>query len=107
VDIGAYETQDSCFTIGSKEPNSATVTAMLSQNPASPGNALDIQVFGLEHSKIEWVIRDAYGREISSGNSLLIEKEHFSVVSPEASGIYFIELRAGQQSVWLKFVVQQ
>ena len=107
VDIGAYETQDSCFTIGSKEPNSATVTAMLSQNPASPGSALDIQVFGLEHAKIEWVIRDAYGREISSGNSLLIEKEHFSVVSPEASGIYFIELRAGQQSVWLKFVVQQ
>ncbi len=107
VDIGAYESQDSCFTIGSKEPNTASVSTILSPNPASPGSALDIQFIGLEHPKIEWVIRDAYGKTMSSGNSLLIEKEHFSVLSPAAPGIYFIELRAGQQSVWLKFVVQQ
>ena len=107
VDVGAYETQDSCITISSKEPLSLSATAMLSPNPASPGSHLDIQVSGLEHSPIEWVMRDAYGRFISSGKSLLLESRHFSVASPTSPGIYFIELQSGKSDVWLKFVVQR
>ena len=107
VDIGAYETQDSCITISNKEPLPISATAMLSPNPASPGIPLDIQVFDLEHSPIDWVMRDAYGCVITSGKTLLLERGHFSVTAPSSPGIYFIELQSGGQSVWLKFVVQR
>jgi len=105
VDIGAYETQDSCFTISSIEPQTASVTASISPNPAIPGSPLEIQVFGFEHPKIGWVVRDAYGREVSSEEALLFEKQHFLATSPASPGIYFLELRSDRQSVWLKFVV--
>ena len=106
VDIGAYETQDSCFTISSMEPPKTSFAAVLSPNPVSSGSLLDVQAFGFENAKIEWIVRDAYGRSVSNGNALLFEKQHFSLTSSEAPGIYFLELRSGQQSVWLKFVVQ-
>ena len=106
VDIGAYETQDSCFTISSMEPPKTSFAAVLSPNPVSSGSLLDVQAFGFENAKIEWIVRDAYGRSVSNGNALLFEKQHFSLASSEAPGIYFLELRSGKQSVWLKFIVQ-
>jgi len=106
VDIGAYETQDSCFISSSYEPLTASVSGIISPNPASPGSLLEVQVFGLKQPKIEWVMRDAYGRAVSSGSTLLVGKAHFSVTSPAYPGIYFLELRSDQQSVWLKFIVQ-
>ncbi|MFN0214909.1 MAG: choice-of-anchor Q domain-containing protein [Saprospiraceae bacterium] len=105
VDIGAYETQDSCFTISSKEPQTASISAILSPNPASPGSPLDIQVFGFKHPKIDWIMRDTYGRALASGSTQLIEKQNFTTVSPTSPGIYFIEMRSGGQTVWVKFVV--
>ncbi len=105
VDIGAYETQDSCFVSSSKEPPTASVTGIISPNPASPGSLLNVEVFDINHPKIEWVMRDAYGRALSTGSALLLGKQHFSVASPASPGMYLLELRSGQQSVWLKFVV--
>jgi len=103
VDIGAYETQDSCFTISSTEPQTTSFTASLSPNPAVPGGLLEVQVTGLEEQKAEWVVRDALGREVSAGRD---ENRRFSVIAPACSGIYFIEIRAGHRVVWLKFIVE-
>ena len=106
VDIGAYETQDSCFTINSKEPNTASVSATLSPNPASPGSPLDIQVYGLEPLKIDWTIWDAYGRALASDTAVLVGVNSLSLEAPRSPGIYFIELNEGLKSVWLKLLVQ-
>ncbi|MDO8368801.1 MAG: choice-of-anchor Q domain-containing protein [Saprospiraceae bacterium] len=107
VDIGAYEAQDPCFTSSSTTPQAGAYRPVLSPNPASPGSPLDIQIFELTHPKIEWIMRDTYGRTLSSGSVLLSEKQHFSTVAPTSPGFYFIEMRSGNQSVWLKFVVDR
>ncbi|MFN0214911.1 MAG: choice-of-anchor Q domain-containing protein [Saprospiraceae bacterium] len=106
VDIGAYETQDSCFTISSEEPFPASISARIVPNPARPGSFLDIHVPGFEQDEIAWVMRDAYGRSVSSGSASLGEKQGFSVVAPGSAGIYLLEMRSKNQAVWLKFVVR-
>ncbi|MFN0214538.1 MAG: choice-of-anchor Q domain-containing protein [Saprospiraceae bacterium] len=105
VDIGAYETQDSCFSISSKEPSQVSISATVVPNPARPGSFLDIQVLGFEQDEIEWVMRDAYGRTVSSGSASLGEKQGFSVVAPISPGTYILDMRSGSQIFNLKFVV--
>ncbi|MDO8367513.1 MAG: choice-of-anchor Q domain-containing protein [Saprospiraceae bacterium] len=102
VDIGAYESQDPCFTSSSTAPPTALISAVLSPNPVSPGGLLDIQVSGIEHLKVEWMLRDAYGRALTSGYG----GGDIQLNAPSTPGVYFFEIREGVRSVWLKLVVQ-
>lgn len=106
VDIGAYETQDSCIIIGSTEPHEASIEATISPNPISPGGTLAVQTIGLENSEVDWRLHDAHGRALSFGTAMLSEGNTLKLDAPDTSGIFFLELRAGARSVWLKMVVQ-
>lgn len=106
VDLGAYETQDSCITIASKEPQSNLLSASLSPNPSLPGSPLAIEVSGVDKAEIAWILRDALGRQISSGKQHDVEKTYFSIDAPASAGIYLVEIRSGSRSIWLKFIVQ-
>lgn len=79
--------------------------ASLSPNPAHPGSALTIQVAGFENPDMHWNLRDAYGRSMAEGKTLLTAQENFSIDAPASSGIYFVEIRSGVQFIWLKFTV--
>jgi hypothetical protein len=105
VDIGAYETQDSCFTSSSQAPYKPMPSASLSPSPAHSGSALTVQVAGFETPDMYWNLRDAYGRSMASGKTLLTAQENFSIDAPASSGIYFVEIRSGIQFIWLKFTV--
>ncbi len=104
VDIGAYESQEPCFTSSSSALPTTSVSATLSPNPASPGSKLKVQVFGLEHSKIEWLIWDSYGRAIAT--AFLINEDGLSLEAPRLPGVYFLEIRAGAASIWWKVLVR-
>jgi hypothetical protein len=105
VDLGPYETQDSCFIVRSKEPIRSGLTAVLAPNPSLPGCQLNIQVSTEKKSSISWVIWDSYGRSIKIGEAKFVDQELFSVVAPEVPGFYFLELCTALHSVWVKFVV--
>lgn len=106
VDIGAYETQDSCIIIGSTEPHEASIVATLSPNPVSLGGTLAVQTIGLENSEVNWRLHDAQGRAVTSGTTLLFEGSTLTLEAPKTPGIFLLELRVGAKSVWLKLVVQ-
>jgi predicted outer membrane repeat protein len=105
VDIGAYETQDSCFTSSSQAPHIKPTSARISPSPGHSGSALTIQVAGFENPDMYWNLRDAYGRSMASGKTLLTAQENFTIDAPASSGIYFVEIRSGVQFIWLKFTV--
>lgn len=106
VDIGAYETQDSCFSSGNSEPLGDNISATLFPNPGIPGGFLTVQTLGFEHPALDWAIRDVNGRLISSDRATLWGKGNFLMESPTFPGIYFLELRSPNHSFWLNFIVQ-
>jgi len=104
VDIGAYETQDSCFTSSSAEPKTATVR--VSPNPGNPGGMLEVLAYGFENQGINWTIHDTHGRVVSFGTNTLSSENTLQIEAPKSRGIFFLEMREGVTSVWLKLVVQ-
>ena len=106
VDLGAYETLDSCLTIDSKEPVGSTVTTVVSPNPVCPGGEMKVQVEGLEHPTVPFRLLDAYGRLRALGTATLSLEHSLSLTAPNVPGIYLLELREGERRVCLKVVVQ-
>jgi hypothetical protein len=105
VDIGAYETQDSCFTIKSMEPTYAIQSALIAPNPAAPGTLLHIQLFDEGPMLRTWNILDAYGRVITSGNSFLSTENLLFLEAPQASGLYFVEIHGEKMRRYMKLIV--
>ena len=106
VDLGAYETQDSCFIISSQEPTKTFENASISPNPTYPGGTLNVQVEGLAQSIFEWRIFDAYGRNLASNRAVLSQKNTLTLEAPKVPSLYFLEIKAGARLACLKFVVQ-
>jgi len=104
--LGAYETQDSCFTVSSQEPAKTFEKPSISPNPTYSGGTLNVQVNGLDQATLEWRILDAYGRNLASGRDVLSQKNTLSLEAPKIPGIYFLEIKEGTQMSCLKFVVQ-
>ena len=106
VDLGAYETQDSCFIIASTEPtHNALLQASLSPNPVQSGDIIRIQTQNLKNKVLEWTLRDIYGRTLDAGRVLLGNESDFTLVAPLTPGIYWVEMQSGLKSIGLKFMV--
>lgn len=105
VDLGAYETQDSCFTISSIEPIKAFENSSISPNPTYSGGILNVQIESLDQSTLEWRILDAYGRNLASSTAVLSQKNTFALEAPKIPSLYFLEIKQGTRLACLKFVV--
>ena len=106
VDLGAYESQDSCIIISSVEPSNLGLVAVLSPNPAQPGQQMKVSISNSEQNKIQWKLWNARQRNIASGTSSFSGDKFLHIAAPNDSGLYFLELHIGLLATWLKLVVQ-
>jgi len=107
VDMGAYETQDSCMTSATQEAIAVYFKARLSPNPVPTNSNYHLQVTGSGFSMLRWELWDSYGRQIAHDQQVLVDEALLSLPSPASPGIYFLQVQSGSQAIWLKMVVQE
>ena len=102
VDMGAYETQDSCFKTGTGEPRVAETPAFsLQPNVLAPGESFRVQAPADAQARA-WQIVDVSGRIAAAGQG----DWPGILVAPQMAGVYFLRLVVGEERVCLRFLVQ-
>lgn len=105
IDIGAYETQDSCISINSFEPSRRFLCASLLPNPVSTGDLVSIEISDTERSNLVWILRDMNGNAVSSGRAMPTSGQYLTFLAPVNPGSYLIEIRSNYSFCWLKLIV--
>jgi len=106
VDMGAYETQDSCFTSKNLEPLEPALQAIISPNPVGAGEKFGVQVSGFNTAEIHWAFWDIQGKEVAKGETQLFGSNKCWLTAPLVAGVYIIKLWDAKQIVAQKFEVQ-
>lgn len=92
VDMGAYETQDSCATSGGAEivPDILAV-AVLSPNPVGRGETVHVRAGRSPGAEtVRWSVFDAGGRLVATGSGAFSSDGSFLVSAPGRPGIYWV-----------------
>lgn len=92
VDMGAYETQDSCAVSGEQEVvHSASAEAAVAPNPV--GCSETVQVRGgrpPEATTGRWSVFDAGGRFVATGSGAFSDDGSLPITAPEKPGLYWV-----------------
>lgn len=104
VDMGAYETQDSCLVSNMREAELDLL--LLNPNPVGRAGQVVIHNFQGQSVNLRWIIWDIQGRKIMNGQAQVFQGDEIQLKAPDTSGIYWIELFEHRKTKWLKLVVQ-
>jgi len=105
VDLGAYEQQDSCFSLSVVEEALQRQPLFLWPNPAMGGVPVNLSLPARVVGVIRWQIWDNSGRLVSSGICGSAELGRVVLPAPELPGVYFVALRTGEHETWGRLVV--
>lgn len=104
IDMGAFETQSSCFTSQTKE-ESTTEVAYVYPNPVQRGNIFTLQVPINKIQQIQWELRDASGTVHAYGPEQAFPLQKVTLKAPSHSGVYFLQLQGEQLVETIKIIV--
>lgn len=107
VDLGAYENQDSCFSLSVVEEALQRQSLLLWPNPAMSGAPFNLSLPAHVDGEVRWQIWDNSGRLVSSGMCQSAGLESVVLSSPEQPGVYFVALRTDEYTTWGRLIVGQ
>ncbi len=105
VDLGAYEKQNSCFSLSVVEEALQRQSLQLWPNPAMGGVPVNLSLPAGVDGEMRWQIWDNSGCLLSSGRCQGAELDSVVLPTPEQAGVYFVALRTGEYTTWGRLIV--